>query len=300
MRIVIARRSRRRDPFRRPDLPPVRGRHALGPARRARRPRAGAARRLGRPPPHARARARTWRPRWRRHFRHRALFIGPNARQGRQRGPRGLRARVPVRRAGAVLVGRPAARRGVRQRHAARRARVLLAGDVGRGDARGDRGREDRHRPVQRGDARGRSASRSSTSSQIDLAIEVDEPPVRVPAPVDRRRRAADRRVHRGPRAGRRHAPAGDRRDPGGDRAAPHGQEGPRHPHRDVHGRRRRPRRGGRRHRAPQGAQPGQDRDRVHDGHDEAVPTSSTTTRWSRCGPSTSPTTPTSSGRSGT
>ena len=49
---------------------------------------------------------------------------------------------------------------------------------------------------------------------------------------------------------------------------------------------------------AAQGAQPRQDRDHVPDGLAPAVRTSSTTTRWSRCGRSTSPTTPTSSARS--
>ena len=41
-----------------------------------------------------------------------------------------------------------------------------------------------------------------------------------------------------------------------------------------------------------QGAQPGQDRGHVHDGHAARCTTSSTTTRWSRCGRSTSRTTP--------
>ena len=116
---------------------------------------------------------------------------------------------------------------------------------------------------------------------------------VRVPAPDDRRRRAADRRLRRRPHPGRRHAPARDRRDPDRRRRAALRQEGPRHPHRDVHGRDRGPRRGGRRHRRAQGAQPGQARRDVPDGDVASCTSSSTTTRWSRCGRSTSRTTPT-------
>ena len=88
---------------------------------------------------------------------------------------------------------------------------------------------------------------------------------------ADRRRRAADRRVRRRARPRRRHAPARDRRDPRGDGARPARQARPRRPHRDVHRLGRRPRRGGRHHRRPQGAQPGQARDRVPDGHQAAL-----------------------------
>ena len=129
-----------------------------------------------------------------------------------QRGPGRLHPGVPV----ATSRGcssRPApARRRLRQRDAARRPRVLLARDVGRGDARRDPGREDGHRPVQHARCRGPSATASSTSSQIDLAVEGDVPPYEHAVRRDRRRRAADRRVRRRPRPRRRHAPARHRR----------------------------------------------------------------------------------------
>ena len=118
-----------------------------------------------------------------------------------------------------------------------------------RGDARGDRVRDDGDRAAQPRDAAHARRSRSSTSTQIDLAVEVDEPVHEVARPVigDVERRIGA--LRRGPRRRRRDAPARDRRDPGGDRRLARRQAGPGDPHRDVHGRRGGPRRGGRRHR---------------------------------------------------
>ena len=126
----------------------------------------------------------------------------------RQRGPGRLRARVPVRRARGCSQRRPAARRGARQRHAARCPRVLLARDLGRGDARGDRRRNDGDRPAQPRRCRGRSASASSTSTTSTSRSRSTSRRPRVPRPaigdVERRIGA----LRRGPRPRRRDAPA--------------------------------------------------------------------------------------------
>ena len=87
------------------------------------------------------------------HFRHRALFIGPNARaaiaEGRADYVPTFLSDVPR-----LFDCRSApARRGLRQCDAARRPRLLFTGHVGRGDALGDPRRAAGHRPVQHRDA---------------------------------------------------------------------------------------------------------------------------------------------------
>ena len=71
-------------------------------------------------------------------FRHRALFIGPNARAAVNEGRADY---VPMFLSDVPRLfesGRAAPRRRVRERHPAGRARLLLARDIGRGDARRD------------------------------------------------------------------------------------------------------------------------------------------------------------------
>ncbi len=131
--------------------------------------------------------------------------------------------------------------------------------------------REDRHRAVQPLDAA--HARRVVHPRQPDRPCGRGRPAaVRVPASGARRRRAPDRRVHRGPRPRRGDAPARHRRHPGRDGRAAHRQEGPRDPHRDVHGRRRRPGRGRRRHRGRKVRNRGKIVVGLHDGHVQAVP----------------------------
>ena len=199
------------------------------------------------------------------HFRHRALFVGPNARAAVNEGRADY---VPVFLSDVPAPVRErdrAARRGVRQRDAARRPRVLLAGDQRRGDARRHPGREDRHRPAQSVDAahagRELHPCRRHRPGRRGRRAAV---PAREPA--DRRRGATDRRACGRSRARSGNAPARHRRDPRCDGPGPDGQARPGDPHGDVHGCRRGPRRGGRRHRRGQGTQPRQDRDDVPDG----------------------------------
>ena len=122
------------------------------------------------------------------HFRHRALFIGPNARaavnEGRADYVPVFLSDVPrLFQSGALPLDAV-----LRERDAPRRQRILFPRDVGRGNAR-------RH-PAPRtvivqlnSQCRGRSARASSTSEDIDLAVEVDEPPYEIPT--------RDRRVER-------------------------------------------------------------------------------------------------------
>ena len=118
------------------------------------------------------------------HFRHRALFIGPNARRAVNEGRADF---VPVFLSDVpspVHTGALPLDAVFDQRHAARLARVLLARDLGRGDARGDRRRDDGDRAAQPGHAAHARASRSSTSPRSTSAVEVDEPVHEVPRPV--------------------------------------------------------------------------------------------------------------------
>ena len=204
------------------------------------------------------------------HFRHRALFIGPNARQAVNEGRADfvpvflsdvpdlfLSGALPL---DAVFVNAtPPDAHGfcslgvsVEAMHAAiSAARTVI---------------------VQFNAAMPRTLGESFIHvSQIDLAVEVDAPIYEAPRPGHRGHRAAHRVVHRRPGPGRRDPPAGDRRHPGRHRGVPRRQEGPGHPHRDVHRRRGGPRRGGGGHRRRQGAQHGQARRGVHDGDEAAV-----------------------------
>ena len=205
-------------PIGRSRLRALRGRDAVGAARRPRRPRRRAPRRDGRPPAHRGSRARTSRRRWR-----------ATSGTGRCSSGRTRRRAVNEGRADYVPVflsdiprlfesRRAPARRRVRQRDAARRPRLLLARHERRGDARRDPGREDGRRPAQPVDAadarrqlRPRRRHRPGRRGR--------RPAVRPRRPDDRRRRAADRRARRRARPGRGDAPARDRRDPVGDGA---------------------------------------------------------------------------------
>ena len=197
----------------------------------------------------ARARAPTWRPRWRRHFRHRALFIGPNARAAVNEGRADY---IP-----AFLSDVP---RLFEQRAAPARRRVRER-DARRTPTASARWGPASRRCTPRSGPRRRSSSSSTAPmprtlgesfihvDQIDLAVECDVPPYEHAVGEHRRHRAADRRVRRRPRAGRRDDPDGHRGDPVGGRRGAARQARPGRPHRDVHRRRRRPRRGRRDHR---------------------------------------------------
>ena len=86
--------------------------------------------------------------------------------------------------------------------------------------------------------------------SAIDLAVEVNEPPHELEGAPDRRDRAPHRPVRGRAGARRSHAAAGHRRHPRGRRRRARREARPGHPHRDVHRPRGRPGRGGRRDRA--------------------------------------------------
>ena len=193
------------------------------------------------------------------HFRHRALFIGPNARQAVNEGradyvpmflsdvPRLFESgALPL---DAVFVNAtPPDAHGfcslgtsVEAMHAAIRHAKTVIVQLNPGDAADPR-RElhprDRHRPRHRG----RRAALRATRRP------------------DRRGGAADRRVRGGPGPRRCHTPAGHRCDPGGDGVVPAREARPGHPYRDVHRLGHGPRRSRRDHRRPQGAQPRQAR----------------------------------------
>ena len=174
------------------------------------------------------------------HFRHRALFIGPNARAAVNEGRADYVPIVPLGRAAAVRLGGAPARCRVRQRHAARSSRVLFAGDVGGGHARGDPGREDGDRPVQPIDA-ANAGEQLHPRDRHRPRGRGGRSPVRASNGRDRRCRATHRRARRRPRAGRRHAATRDRGHPRGRRHGPRRQARPGHPYRDVHGLHRRP-----------------------------------------------------------
>ena len=300
MRVVIRRRGRRRDPERRAGLRPLRRRDARPSCSTpSSRGRARAARRRRRPPPLRRARAAPG-ARDGPHFRHRALFIGPNARAAVNEGRADYVPGLPVRRPAPVQLGRPAARRGPRQRHAARRARLLLARHLGRGDACRDRAAARRSSSSSTGRCRGRSATASSTSttSTSRSRSTCRRTSCRSAGSATSSGGSASSSPSSSPTGD---PPARDRRHPGRHRALLLRDKRDLGVHTEMFTRRgRRPRRGRRDHRRAQGAQPGQDRDRVPHGHRSGCTTSSTTTRWSRCGRSTSRTTPTSSARSRT
>ena len=104
------------------------------------------------------------------HFRHRALFVGPERARGRQRGPGRVHPGLPVRRAAAFergLLPLDAVLVNVTPPDA---PRLLLARDVGRGDARRRSGRPGRSSPSSTARCRGRSARASSTSTRSTSA----------------------------------------------------------------------------------------------------------------------------------
>ena len=175
-----------------------------------------------RPPPH-RGPGPHLAPEMAGHFRHRALFIGPNARAAVNEGRADYVPGVPLATSRDLFdSGDDPARRGARQRDAARRARVLLAGHLGRGDARGRPRREDRDRPVQPLDAADprrqlRPRRPTSTSASRSTSRPTSTRPTRI-GEVERRIGGARRRA----RPRRRDAPDGHRRDPGRDRPGPH------------------------------------------------------------------------------
>ena len=125
----------------------------------------------------------------------------------RQRGPRGLRAGLPLGRPAAVRLGCAAARRGLRQRDAARRHGFCSLGTSV--EAMHAAIRAAKTVIVQFNRAMPRTLGESFIHvNDIDLAVEVDVPPYEHRDRRDRRRRAADRRARRGSGPGRRHAPA--------------------------------------------------------------------------------------------
>ena len=169
------------------------------------------------------------------HFRHRALFIGPNARaavnEGRADYVPVFLSDVPrLFDSGALPLdvvfvnATPPDAHGfcslgtsVEAMHAAIRAATTVVVQL------------NRSMPRTLGDS-------FIHVDDIDLGVEVDVPPYAARQPGDRRRRGADRRARRGPGAGPGDAPARDRRNPGGHGDGPDGQARPRDPHRDVHG----------------------------------------------------------------
>ncbi len=142
------------------------------------------------------------------HFRHRALFIGPNARKAVNEGRADF---VPV-----FLSDVPALfRRGALPLDAVfvnatppDAHGFCSLGAVRRGDARGDRRREDRHRPVQRGDAADARRVVHPRRARSTSPIEVDMPPYEYARPAigDVERRIGGFIADLV--AGRRHAPA--------------------------------------------------------------------------------------------
>ena len=205
------------------------------------------------------------------HFRHRALFVGPNARAAVNEGRADYVPGLPVRRARSCSTAAPcrstpssstprrrtstaSARSACRSRRCTRRS-----GPPGRSSSSST------------GRCPGRSATASSTSTTS----------------TSRSRSTSRRTSTRSARSATSSAGSaqhvaelvpdgatlqlGIGAIPAATALALRRPARPRRPHRDVHRRRRRPGRGGRRHRRSQGAQPGQDRGRVRDGHPAAL-----------------------------
>ena len=262
-------RGRRRHPLGGPALRPGRRRGPVRPARRARRPGGRAARRRRDPParggpgPHLA-------PSMAGSFRHRALFVGANARvavaEGRADYVPTFLSDVPRLFSSGTLpldavllhVSPPDAHgfcslgTSVEAVHAARAAATVVIAQI------------NPRMPRTLGES-------FVHVDEIDLGVEVDAdlPEHHPPAigPVEERIGDLRRRAH--PRSG--DDPAGHRGDPRGDRPGAARPCRPGRPHRDVHGWRRRSRRGRRHHRCPQGAQRGQDRHDLPDGHPPPV-----------------------------
>ena len=129
------------------------------------------------------------------HFRHRALFIGPNARAAVNEGRADY---VPVFLSDVPRLfdgGHAAPRRRLRQRDAARR-RTASARWAPRVEAMHAAIRAAKTVIVQFNAAMPRTLGESFIHvDDIDLAVECDVPPYEYPMPADRRDRAADRRA---------------------------------------------------------------------------------------------------------
>ena len=120
-------------------------------------------------------------PEMAKHFRHRALFIGPNARAAVNEGRADY---VPVFLSDVPRLfesRRPAARCRPRQRHAARPSRVLLARVPASRRCMPRSGPRRRSSSSSTARCQGPSATASSTCRDIDLAVEVDVPPYEHP-----------------------------------------------------------------------------------------------------------------------
>ena len=245
----------------------------------------------------SRARARTWRPRWRPHFRHRALFIGPNARAAVNEGRADY---VPVFLSDVPGCSRAARCRSTPCSSTPRRPTPTASARSARASRRCTPRSAPRRRSSSSSTARcrGRSATASSTSTTStsrsrSTCRRTSSTPTRSATSSGGSASYVADLVPDGAtlQLGIGAIPAAtalalrDKRDLGihtemfTDAVVDLVEAGV------VTGR-------------AQGAQPRQDRDGVPDGHASACTTSSTTTRWSRCARSTSRTTPTSSARS--
>ena len=212
-------------------------------------------------------------------FRHRALFIGANARAAVNEGRADY---VPVFLSDVpelFSTRGPTARRGAHQRLPAGRARLLLAGHERRCGAR----RHPRRRTV----IAQLNPSMPRTLGRLVRARRPDRP--RRSRSTSHRTSTPSRRVGDVERRigeyvaelvpDRRDDPDGDRLDPGRCGARPAGQARPRGAYRAVHRSGPRPRRGRRRDRRGEGDQPRKDRHRLPHGQSSGCTTSSTTTR---------------------
>ena len=201
-------------------LPPLRGRHAVRAARCAGRA-APELHDVGVVHLHIEGPGPHLAPEMAGHFRHRALFIGPNARAAVNEGRADY---VPVFLSDVPRLFDPARCRSTPSSSTRRRPTrhgFCSLGTSRRGDARGDPRREDGHRPAQPVDAADAGRQLHPRRRHRPRGRGGPVPPYEHATGADRRRRAADRRARRGARPRRRDAPAGDRRHPGGDGAGP-------------------------------------------------------------------------------
>ena len=251
MQIVTPSRGRRRDPERRPGLPPLRGGHAVGPPRRPRRSRPGAPRRRRRPPPHRGSRAAPGagdgRPLPASGAVHR-----PERPGGGERGPGRLRPGLPVRRPAALRDAAAAARRRASSTRRPPDAHGFCSlGTSVEAMHAGDPAPRRRSSSSSTARCRGRSARASSTSTRSTSRSRSTSPPYELASARigDVERRIGEYVAELVPDGATLQLGIGA--IPAADGARPARQARPRHPHRDVHRRGRRPRRGGRRSPAP-------------------------------------------------
>ena len=173
------------------------------------------------------------------HFRHRALFIGPNARAAVNEGRADY---VPVFLSDIPQLfarGSLPLDAALDQRDAARRARVLLARDVSvDATLAAVASRADRDRPAQPRHAAHAGRRASSTSTSIDLGVEVDVPPYEhARRPIGEvERRIGEHVAELVPDGATLQMGIGA--IPAAVALRPARQARPRHPHRDVHRRR--------------------------------------------------------------